>query len=51
MTPGEIAEQEATSGECELTKFAFTCIAYVSWIQAPCSRTKDFNPQPKLVLI
>ena len=32
-----------TSGECELTRFAQA--AYVPWcIQAPCSRTKDFEP-------
>jgi len=26
-------------------------VAYVSWIQVPSSRTKDFNPQPKLEII
>jgi len=52
MTLGEIAAQAATSGECERTRFAISCIAYVSWcIQATCSRTYDFNSQPKLVLI
>jgi len=29
MTHGEIAAQAATSGECELTKFAFSCIRFV----------------------
>jgi len=29
MTLGEIAAQAATSGECELTKFAFSCIHFV----------------------
>jgi len=28
-TLGEIAAQAATSGECELTKFAFSCIRFV----------------------
>jgi len=28
MTLGETAAQVATSGECELTKFTFSCIAY-----------------------
>jgi len=29
MTLGEIAAQAATSGECELTKFAFSYIHFV----------------------
>jgi len=29
MTLGEIAAQAATSGHCELAKFAFSCIRFV----------------------
>jgi len=50
MTLGKIVAQAATSGECELTYSPLA--AYVSWcIQAPWSRTKNFNAQHKLVQI
>jgi len=43
LTLGEIAAQAATY---------LPLAEFVSWcMQAPCSRMKDFNPQPKLVLI
>jgi len=38
MTLGEIAAQAATCGECELTKFALSCIRFVVHPSA------DFNP-------
>jgi len=50
MTLGEIAAQTATSGECELTTFAFTCIRFVvhpSGLQP----YEGLQPQPKLALI
>jgi hypothetical protein len=51
MTLGEIAAQEMTSGECEVTRFAFSCIYVLWWIQTPCHCTRlNFYPQPKLVL-
>jgi len=47
MAFGEIAARAVTSGEFELTKFAFIAASE----RPSCSRTEDFNPQPKLVLI
>jgi len=41
MTLGKIAVQAATSGECELPKFAFSCIRFVD--PSARSSTKDFN--------
>jgi len=42
MTLGEIAAQAATSGECELTKFTFSCIYFVVHPSAlqPCEELK-----------
>jgi len=49
-TLGEIAAQAATLPSVNSPNSPFA--VYVLWcIQAPCSRAKDFNPQPNLVLI
>jgi len=35
MTLGEIAAQAATSGECKLTKFAFTFVSFCGASKRP----------------
>jgi len=42
--------QAATFGEWEVTKFACRLAAATcrGAFQAPCSRIKDFNPQPNI---
>jgi len=48
-TLGEIAAQAATSGECELTKFAFSCIRFVD--PSALQPYEGLSPKPKLTLI